>query len=315
MKAAIVATPGETPFYGDFALPSAGENQQQIKVSAAAISHVVKSRASGNHYSFDGVYPFVVGIDGVGTLTDGRAVWFAFPPSPLGAMAQFTVVDNANIILLPENLDPARAAAMANPGMSAWASLVFRAGLQPGERVLINGATGSAGKLAVQIARYLGAKKIIATGRNIAVLQSLDVDATVQLSEDPGALKQQFATLAAERIDVVVDYLWGDSALMILTALAKSRAGDYPMRYVQTGSLTGDTLALPSSLLRSAPIQLMGSGIGSLPLSQLIAATQQMFAAALPGQLTIDYTPVPLRDVKEAWDKDDSKKRTVFLIE
>lgn len=122
---------------------------------------------------------------------------------------------------------------MANPGMSAWASLVTRAQLQAGETVLINGATGSAGQLAVQIARYLGAKKIIATGRNAQTLAALDADECIKLTADDKTLSGQFSAVSAAQIDVVIDYLWGHSAELLLPALAKYTSAGSPVRYVQ----------------------------------------------------------------------------------
>ena len=314
MKAAVVYEPKQGPVYADFDHPIAGQNQQLITVKASAISHVVKSRASGKHYSFDGVLPFIAGTDGVGITPQGERVWFAFPPSPWGAMAQYAPVDYAHCLPLPDNLDDATAAAMANPGMSAWAALVMRAGFKAGETVLINGATGSAGRLAVQIARYLGAKKVIATGRNPQALASLNADVTVLLSEDDLSLTQAFVEQAAEQVDVVIDYLWGNSAENLLKALAKYSPGIAPVRYVQVGSLAGQEISLPGAVLRSSPLQLMGSGIGSLPMSALIQATGDMLQAAVPGQFTIAHKVVPLSQVAEAWPQDDSKNRTVFTV-
>jgi NADPH:quinone reductase-like Zn-dependent oxidoreductase len=158
MKAAVVFDLAEGPVWADFIDPQPAPGQTLIDVRAAAMSHVVKARASGRHYSFDGNLPFVPGIDGVGTTPQGQRVYFAFPTAPFGSMAQQAPVALQNCLPLPDALDDISAAAMANPGMSAWASLVTRAQLQAGETVLINGATGSAGQLAVQIARYLGAK-------------------------------------------------------------------------------------------------------------------------------------------------------------
>lgn len=315
MKAAVVFEPAIGPVYADFATPQAGPGQHLVRVTASAISHVVKSRASGKHYSFDGTLPFIAGIDGTGVTEEGQRVYFAFPPAPWGSMAEFVPVD-ANLCLpLPDGLDDATAAAMANPGMSAWASLITRAQFQPGETVLINGATGSAGQLAVQIARYRGAGKIIVTGRNPQVLAQLDADVRVLLSDDATLIAQQLADLAAQQIDVVIDYLWGQSALAILTALAKHTPGQTPVRYVQVGSLSGADIALPSAVLRSSPIILMGSGIGSLSLTQLIQATGEMLHAAVPGGFTIATTPARLDDVAEAWSQDDSKKRTLFVMD
>jgi NADPH:quinone reductase-like Zn-dependent oxidoreductase len=314
MKAAVVFDPATGPVYADFAQPVATENQQIINVTASAISHVVKSRASGTHYSFDGTLPFIAGIDGTGVTPEGKRVYFVFPPSPWGSMAQCTPVDNAHCLPLPDGLDDATAAAMANPGMSAWAALVNRAHVKAGETVLINGATGTAGQLAVQIARYLGAKKIIATGRNAQVLESLNADAMVLLTDDETALTQTLAAHAATQIDVVIDYLWGNSAERLLTALAKHTPGITPVRFVQVGSLAGQEITLPSAVLRSSPIQLMGSGIGSLALPELVHATGEMLQAAAAGKFTIAHQTVPLSDVAQAWPLDDSKNRTVFLI-
>ncbi len=150
-------------------------------------------------------------------------------------MAQRAPVALQNCPPLPDALDDIRAAAMANPGMSAWASLVTRAQLQAGETVLINGATGSAGQLAVQIARYLG-RKIIATGRNAQSLAALDADECIQLTADDKTLSGQFSAVSAAQIDVVIDYLWGHSAELLLPALAKYTPAGSPVRYVQVGS-------------------------------------------------------------------------------
>lgn len=315
MKAAVVLDLAQGPVWADFDEPQVGEQQTLITVRAAAISHVVKNRASGKHYSFDGTLPFVVGIDGTGTLPSGERVYFAFPPSPWGSMAQFAPVARENCFVLPDGLDEVTAAAMANPGMSAWAALVKRAKFAAGETVLINGATGSAGQLAVQIARYLGAKKVIATGRNARALAQTAADVTILLSEDDTTICAEFAVQATQGIDVVVDYLWGHCAELLLPALAKYSAGNMPIRYVQVGSLAGNEIALSGAVLRSAPLQLMGSGIGSLPVSQLLQATGEMLHAAVSGGFTIATTPVSLHNVASAWPQDNSQKRTVFTLD
>ena len=315
MKAAVVFDLNEGPIWADFTEPQPAAGYTLIDVRAAAISHVVKGRASGRHYSFDGTLPFVVGIDGVGMTSDGQRVYFAFPSAPFGSMAQRAPVALQNCLPLPDALDDISAAAMANPGMSAWAALVKRAQFQAGETVLINGATGSAGQLAVQIARYLGAKKIIATGRNTQALAALAADECIDLTADEQTLNAQFAAASAGQIDVVVDYLWGRSAELLLPMLAKYTPGDKPVRYVQVGSLAGADLALNGAVLRAAPLQLMGSGIGSLSMPQLLAATGEMLQAAGPGQFTIATTPLPLRDVAAAWPRDNSQKRTVFTLD
>ncbi len=317
MKAVIVKGAGQAPMYADFDEPLASAGEQRIAVSAAAISHVVKSRAAGTHYSASGRFPFVVGIDGVGRLDDGRRVYFIMPRAPHGSMAERTVVPAAHCLALPDALDDVTAAAIANPGMSSWVAYVERARLRPGETVLVNGATGSAGRLAVQIARHLGAGKVIATGRRAEALRSLEAlgaDATIVLSDDQDALEQRFKEQFAQGVDVVIDYLWGSSAECLLRAGAKAGAEARPIRFVQIGALSGAEISLPSAVLRSSAIELMGSGIGSVPFERMLKSIDALLQASAPAGLRIATTPVPLAEVEQAWAKDDSTRRTVFTL-
>jgi NADPH:quinone reductase-like Zn-dependent oxidoreductase len=318
MKAAIVRGAGQTPVYADFAdpIPVSGENR--ITVTAAAISHVVKSRASGAHYSSSGRFPFIVGIDGVGRLDDGRRVYFVMPRAPYGSMAEQTVVPSAQCLPLPDELDDVTAAAIANPGMSSWAAYVERARLEPGETVLVNGATGTAGRLAVQIAKHLGARKVIATGRNADALRSLaalGADVTIPLIENEEALEDSFKKQFAEGVNVVVDYLWGKSAERLLIAAAKAGAEAVPIRFVQIGSVGGPNITLPSAVLRSSAIELMGSGINSIARERFVSAIAGVLQAAVPGGFKIAAKPVPLADAERAWSEDDSTRRTVFTVD
>jgi NADPH:quinone reductase-like Zn-dependent oxidoreductase len=318
MKAAIVREAGQTPVYGDIAEPVPGAGEHHIAVTAAAISHVVKSRASGKHYSSSGQFPFVVGIDGVGRLEDGSRVYFVMPQAPYGSMAERAVVPASRCLPLPDGLDDVTAAAIANPGMSSWAAYTERAKLRAGETVLVNGATGTSGRLAVQIARHLGAKKVIATGRNadaLASLVALGADVTIPLAGSDGDLEQKFKQHFAEGVDVVIDYLWGNSAERLLIAAAKAGAEGVPIRFVQIGSVSGADITLPSAVLRSSAIELMGSGIGSIPLERLIDAVGGLLQATLPGGFLIAANPVPLSEVEQAWPQDDSTRRTVFTLD
>jgi NADPH:quinone reductase-like Zn-dependent oxidoreductase len=173
MKAAIVTSAGEEPTYGHFRDPVLQEGLTIVTVTATALTNLTKGRTSGSHYSANDQYPFVPGVDGVGTLADGRRVYFAMPETPFGAMAEQTLVDSRRIISLPDNLDDVAAAALANPGMSCFAALVERGRFLARETVLINGATGTAGGVAVQVAKQLGAGKVIVTGRNVQQLEAL----------------------------------------------------------------------------------------------------------------------------------------------
>ncbi len=315
MKAAIVRGAGQTPVYGDFSEPVASEGESLVSVTAAAVSPLVRGRASGTHYSSSGQFPFIVGVDGVGRLDDDRRVYFLLPKAPFGAMAERTVALSSHCLTLPDDLDDVTAAAIANPGMSSWAAFAERARLKPGETVLVNGATGTAGRLAVQIARRLGAAKVIATARNataLTELASLGADVAIPLVEDETALEGAFQEQFAAGVDVVVDYLWGRSAERLLIAGAKASKEGAPIRFVQIGSVSAPEITLPSAVLRSSAIELMGSGIGSVPVERLVHAIDGVLRAAASGGLKIAARPVPLSQVEQAWPLDDGARRMVF---
>jgi NADPH:quinone reductase-like Zn-dependent oxidoreductase len=317
MKAAIVRGAGQTPVYGEFNEPAPIEGESRIAVTAAAISHVVKSRASGAHYSSPGQFPFVAGIDGVGRLDDGSRVYFIAPRLPYGSMAERTVAPSTQCLALPDDLDDVTAAAIANPGMSSWAAYTERARLKAGETVLVNGASGTSGRLAVQIAKHLGAKKVIATARNADALKSVEAlgaDVTIPLVEDEALLEESLQQQFAQGVDVVIDYLWGQSAERLLIAGAKAGKDAVPIRFVQVGSITGSNITLPSAALRSSAIELMGSGLGSIPLHRFVHAIDGLLRATVSAGFTIAATPVPLAEVERAWPLDDSTRRTVFTM-
>ncbi len=317
MKAAIVRGAGQQPAYEDFEAPAPSAGETLVHVSAAAVSRIVKSRASGAHYSSADQFPFVVGIDGVGRLDDGRRVYFVLPRAPYGSMADVVPVPSDRCVPLPDELDDVTAAAIANPGMSSWAAFRERARLQPGETVLINGATGTSGRLAVQIAKYMGSGKVIATGRSadgLKALERLGADVTIPLTQDKLALEATFREQFAGGVDVVLDYLWGESAESLLTSAARAGKDAVSIRYVQIGAISGADISLPGAVLRSSAITLMGSGIGSISLDRLINATAELFQATVPGGFEIVTTIAPLSQIEKAWPLDDSNRRTVFTI-
>lgn len=311
MKAAIVAQAGHAPVYGDFAEPVAGPGESVVNVTAAALSPLVRSRAAGTHYSTAGGFPFVAGVDGVGRREDGTRVYFLLPRAPFGAMAERTVVPDGQCLALPDGLDDAMAAVIANPGMSSWAALTERAGLRPGETVLINGATGAAGRLAVRIARHLGAAKVIATGRNAAVLRTLGADAVVPLGGDDAAIDAALRDHFAAGLQVVLDYLWGPSARSILIAAARAAAENAPIRFVQIGAMSGAEISLPAAVLRSSAIEMKGSGLGSISLPRLVASIGGVLQAAGSARLALEYRTAPLSDRAASWTDDGA--RIVYL--
>jgi NADPH:quinone reductase-like Zn-dependent oxidoreductase len=319
MKAAIVNAAGKTPVYGDFETPTAGADEVLIIVRAAALSNLTKSRATGTHYSSAGIFPAVAGTDGVGVTPDGRRVYFAMPEAPFGSLAEVCPINARRCVDIPDSLDDITAAAIANPGMSAWAGLVERGRLVAGETVMVNGATGTAGRVAVQLAKYLGAAKVIATGRNaqeLDELKQIGADVVIPFSLPTGAtefeasLKEVFES----GIDVVLDYLWGESAKSTIAALAAT-IGDRPVRFVQVGSAGGDAnIALPAAALRSSALTLMGSGVGSVSRKALVESISNIFKAVEPAGLKIATRVVPLAEVESVWETAGGKPRVVFTV-
>ena len=175
----------KAPSFGAFPTPKPGAGEVLVKVSAVAAPVVVRAAAAGKLYAPK--LPFVPGLDGVGHIADGfsKRVYFAFPSPPNGTLAEFVVLPQSKVIPLPDSLSDVEAAALANPLMSCWLPLTRRTQLKRGETVLINGATGVAGRIAVQIAKHLGAGRIIATGRNQQRLEeakSLGADEVLALN-------------------------------------------------------------------------------------------------------------------------------------
>ena len=311
MKAAIVTDFDRPPHYGDTPEPAPITGEVLIRVAAAAVSQLVRMQAAGRHYSSPAHTPFVPGVDAVGRIVsgpdEGRRVYCAFPRMPHGTMAEMTVVSREYCVDLPESVDDATAAAMANPGMSSWVALLNRARFVAGESVLVNGATGASGRLAVQIARHLGARRVVATGRtaaSVAGLTAIGADQTIALDQSSEALIDVFRReLRGEGVDVVLDYLWGTSAEAFITACAGhgGREREPRVRFVQIGAMSAPAITLPGATLRSSGVELLGSGLGSASNGEIVSAVAAVMQAAGPAGLGIATERVPLSEVEQAW--------------
>jgi len=321
MKAAVY-TPGTTPKYGDFADPIVtNEDQLLITVKAAAVKNLDRGITSGGHYSSEaGDELKVAGIDGVGQLADGTRV-YGFGGS--GMIAEKALVDKKRTVKLPAGIDDVTAAALPNAVMGAGASICYRAMLKAGEVILINGATGVTGMVAVQIAKHYGAKKIIVTGRNSASLERLlkiGADEAISLKQDDEAIVKRLKEIHQETpIDVVIDYLWGHPAELIFAALQGKGGISHKVRYVTVGGMAGDKIQLSSGTLRSSDIELSGSGLGSLPADGMkrlfTELLPEMFQLAADGKLVIDTVTASLKDVESTWHQEiPGGKRLVFLV-
>lgn len=318
MKAAIVHGPHQVPVYGEFDDPVAHDGATVIHVAAAALSNATRARAAGSHYSLIGGFPLVPGIDGVGRDDTGRRLGFLLPEAPFGGMGETTLVADASCLPIPDGVSDVLAAAVINPGQSPIGALSVRADLKDGETVLINGATGTTGQVAVQIAKYLGAGRVIATGRDtdtLTRLRELGADHTVDLTLDAEEVTDTLAGYFSDgRIDVVLDYLSGGPTETVLAAAGRGHQGAEPIRYVIAGGAAGATTSVPTSVLGSTSIVVMGSGIGAVRVPDIIRSASQALHIAGEAKLQIDVHEVPLSDVERAWTADYGRSRIVFTV-
>jgi NADPH2:quinone reductase len=317
MNAAVVEAFDHPPRYKSFADPVPAEGEILIDVRAAGLHPVVKARASGAHYSSTRDLPVIPGVDGVGRLPDGGRVYFGVTRPPYGTFAERAITQSWMTLPLPDSVDDVTAAAMMNPGMSSWAALTARAKFVAGESVLILGATGVAGHLAVQIARRLGAARVIAAGRNPEALQqaaALGADATLSLQQNPDALVADFRKhLSESKIDVVLDYLWGSPAEGLLAAISqKGMHASHRIRFVQIGNSAGKAITLLGETLRSSGLELIGSGFGSASLQEIMKAVGEFIQAAEKSPFQVPTKAVSLCDVETLWNNPGKGVRLVF---
>lgn len=317
MKAAVLHEFGGIPRYEDFPDPVARDGEVVIEVRAVAVENVDKAMAAGTHFAarqFLPELPAIVGFDGIGTLPDGALVGFSLPRPPYGALAERVVVPAQNTIPAAEGIDPAIAVVIS----SAVTGLAIRtaAGFTPGETVLVQGATGVAGRLAVQVARLLGAGRVVATGRNddaLAEVTGLGADAVINTAVDDDELVQAFAAEADGGYDVVLDFLWGRPTELLLKALVPSRIGQSkPTRLVQAGESAGPNISLPADSIRTSGVEIYGVGKG-LDGQAVADAYSQIVQWTRDGKLIVGIERTPLSQIETAWQRTDlSGKRLVI---
>jgi NADPH2:quinone reductase len=320
MYAAVLRTIGTAPRYEEFPEPVVNDNDAEaiVHVHAASLTPVDKQLATGSHYASRRELPSVCGSDGVGHLDNGQRVFFGGPRPPYGAMAQRTVVPRALTFPVPDDVNDETAATLPNPGVSAWLSLAYRAKLVRGENVLILGATGVTGKLAVKVAKLLGDARVVTAGRNQWALKTLrdqGADATISLALAEIELSEAFLREAGHSgFQVVIDYVWGRPAEAFLAAITSREFAviKSETRFVQVGESAAPTISLPAAVLRSTALTILGTA-GIPPRDVLFEALQQVMAYAAKGELHIDTERVPLADIENAWQRDQPGRRLVLI--
>jgi NADPH:quinone reductase-like Zn-dependent oxidoreductase len=306
VKAAVLHRHGEPPHCDQFDEPVGGNGHLVAEVAAAGVNHLDVLKASGRFYMGPPPVPSVVGSDGVGRLADGRRVFFDSTEAPHGAMAERTLVTEDHLLDVPEAVEDEVAAALGNSGLAAWVALEWKAGLEPGETVLVLGATGAVGNVAVQAAKALGAGLVVAAARDgerLDRMRDRGADAIVPLDlgeELTWALKG--ATRGGP--DVIVDPLWGPPAL------AAMKAATPGARHVQIGHMAAPTLALPATAVRSVDLELLGFVLVHSPLPVRRAAYRRLTEM----ELEIDLERVPLTEVDQAWERQQEGPNAKLVI-
>lgn len=313
--AAVVTSFDEPPHFLPFDLPEPKEGEVVVDVLAAGLHPRVRSGASGAHYTSTGALPLIPGVDGVGRRADGALVYFAVDDTRHGTMATKAVIDQRRTIALPDGVDAVRIAAAMNPAMSSWVALRRRVAWTPGASVLVLGATGNAGAMAVQVAKLLGAGEVVAAGRDrgrLALVGEAGADRTIAL--DDASADAELAD-AARDVDVVLDYLWGAPTERAIRAVLTARTDrSRPLDWVEIGSVAGPDITLPSAALRSAHLRLIGSGQGSIGPREYLAELPSLVDAIGEGRISVQTRTARLADVESVWSEPEAPGIRTVLV-
>ena len=318
MNAAVVTSFSEPPHYLPFDVPQPRTGDEMlVDVLAAGLHPRVRSGAAGVHYTSTGTLPMIPGIDAVGQRRDGKRIYFVADDDALGTMADKAIVDVRRAIELPDDVNVAKVAAAMNPAMSSWVALRLRVPIEPGQSVLVLGVTGNAGAMAVEVAKRLGAGRVVGAGRDLGRLSAVaaaGADDVIPLTADAEATGTALAAAAAE-VDIVLDYLRGKPAQRAIVALLTARSDrSRAMNWIQIGSVAGPTIELPSVALRSANLRLLGNGQGAVSGRAYLAELPSLVAEIDSGAIAVNANPVPLADVEAAWTRTGRPGERTVLV-
>jgi NADPH:quinone reductase-like Zn-dependent oxidoreductase len=278
-----------------------------VAVTAAPIVPLDLLCASGTSYFGRPATPYVPGVQGVGVversgvLPAGTRVWFASSAGMApgdGSLAERCAVPDADVVPLSADVSDASIAALGLSAVAAWMALRWRGRLQPGERVLVLGAGGAVGQVAVGAAKLLGAGRVVAVCRSEEAqgrARRAGADEVVPLSGDVDALVSRLSAAIGGAVDVVIDPVFGMAATAATRVLAEGG------RLVNLGGASGDVAELSSAVLRSRSAEVLGYTNNALTVDQRRAALTAVAEHAAAGKLTVAHEVVPLADVADAW--------------
>jgi NADPH:quinone reductase-like Zn-dependent oxidoreductase len=321
VKAAVLHALGETPRYEDFPDPQPGSGEVVVKPRAVAVDNAIRVMVAGSHFAsrqFLSELPGVVGFGGIGQLADGRLVGFGGVRPPYGTMAETAVVPEGSYHLVPDGVDPDQAAAIPSSTMTSLVPLRWGSKLNLDDTVLVHGATGFAGRLAVQVAKLLGVKRVVGTGRDpagLAGLASLGADGVVDLGQPDSAVLESLARESGSQgYGVILDYLWGHPTEIILRALSPKRLAPVKkdIRLIQIGESAGPIVSLRADAVRTSGLQIQGA-TAAFPAEAMGEAIAQVWEWMKAGKLTAEIERIPLPKVEQAWKRTELHGKRVVL--
>lgn len=311
MKAVVVHDFNEGPkFEVEYSAPVTKSDEILINVLGASLSNRARSSATGQHYTSTGKLPMIPGVDGVGTLPNGKEIYFVAD----GSFAEQVAVEKGHWVEMPEGLDSLKIAGLMNPALSSWMALKYRADFKRNQKIMILGATGNAGNVAIQVAKRLGASEIIAVGRGekrLEGLRTLGATRLVDLEGDKEIVKKNLAD-AGKDIDIILDYLWGDVTAEAMWSIIPHRSSDeQDLKWVSIGTAAGQTAPLPGAAFRAVRLQLIGSGQGSVGIRDILKSFKEIIKAEKENPFDFQVREVPLSDFEKGWNESGGK-RIVF---
>ena len=298
MRAAVIRRSGATPVLEQFADPEPGQGVAVGTLVAASLNPLDVVIVNGQLPFRRAQPPYVAGYEAVVELGDGTRRYVSGPPTPYGTLAELVPVPDSAGLPVPAGIDPALAAALGVAGMAGWVALSQKGHLQPGDTVLVLGAGGSAGQLAVQSARILGAGLVVGAARGRAVEQALErgADSVVDLTDDQ-AVDAGLAVAAPGGYDVIIDFLWGG-----LAPLAMKHA-NLGARYIQVGSSAGPTSMISAPDIRNKLLTIAGHGFAATPIEVRRPAYAQLMRHAVDGKFNLDLEQTRLNDISQTWER------------
>lgn len=301
--AAVIRGKGGPPELGEFEQPEADGNEVVVEVELAGLNPIDLWTADGELHGGSPPIPYVAGYEGVGRIDgEGSLYYFGGATSPYGSFAPRALVKRERLIEIPEGTDPGLAVTFGIAGQAGWLSVSWTAALEPTEKVIVLGASGIVGQIAVQAAKALGAGRVVAVARSESGLErarASGADATVQ-HEGPGdrAFTERLLEAADGPVEVVIDTLWGSAAVAALDATGVGG------RLVQIGNSSGEKEAtFPARLIRGQAREILGHMNGLVPEDVRNEAYLEMCRRSIGGELGLDVEEVPLEEVADAWQR------------